>query len=355
MSKFFVESLQSLEAYTPGFQPKNSDIIKLNTNENPFPPSPEIEGILVDVSKTLHLYNDPTCQTLKEVFAKNYDISEDQVIFSNGSDEILAFAFQAFCDKNTQICFPEISYGFYEVFAELYRIPYEKIHLKDDLSIKVSDYFSKNKTILIANPNAPTGICLGLSDLELILNTNQEHVVIIDEAYIDFGGESAICLINKFDNLLVTGTFSKSRNLAGARLGYAVGNKDLIADLNRIKFSFNPYNVNAMTQAIGVASLENDAYFKECCNTVIESREYLLKELDKLGFTTLDSKANFVFTKHPFFHGKELLDGLLEKNILVRHFSKDKISDFVRITIGTRKNMEILVEILKELVEKKHA
>lgn len=351
MSRFFVKSMESLETYTPGQQPQDSSILKLNTNENPFPPSPEIEDILKNVSKNLHLYNDPTCKKLTETFAKAYAIEENQVIFSNGSDEVLAFVMQAFCDKNTEICFPDITYGFYEVFADLFHIPYEKIPLNEHLSISISDYFGKEKTILIANPNAPTGIALHLEEIEEILKQNLENLVIIDEAYVDFGATSAVSLIEKYDNLLVTGTFSKSRNMAGARLGFAVGQPSLIADLNRIKFSFNPYNVNAMTQAIGIASLENEDYFKECCFNVINTREYFKNELLNSGFHVLDSKGNFLFVTHNHFSGTELYEELLQRKILVRHFSKERIDNFLRITIGTQKNMEYLLGHLKDMVK----
>lgn len=351
MSKFLVESLQNLESYTPGTQPKDRTLIKLNTNENPFPPPPSLEKIAAEKSKNLHLYSDPTCGDLVRVFADYHKISENNVIFANGSDEILAFSFLAFCDKKKGVCFPEISYGFYEVFSELFQVPFEKIPLNEDLSINPSSYFQKNKTILIANPNAPTSLLLSLTDIEEILKQNPENVVLIDEAYIHFGGESALSLTEKYDNLLISGTFSKSRNLAGARLGYAMGNADLIADLNKIKYSFNPYNVNTLTQNLGVASLEDDEYFQNCCKNIIKTREYFTKELKSLGFTVLDSKANFVFTKHETLSGDALFSGLNDRNILVRHFSNPKICDFVRITIGTQKNMEHVIQNLKEMVE----
>ncbi len=355
MSRFLSEKLLNLQAYTPGEQPKLGEFIKLNTNENPFPPPSKVEEILAEKSRSLQLYSDNTCGELVRTFAKYKNIGEKNVIFANGSDEILAFCFLAFTSPNIEVCFPSISYGFYEVFADLFGVKAEKIPLATDLSIKKEDYFQKNKTILIANPNAPTSLALELDDVEKIVQENPNNVVIIDEAYVDFGGESAVSLTKTYENLLVCGTFSKSRNLAGARLGYAIGHEDLIDDLNKIKYSFNPYNVNSLTQALGVASVEEEEYFQKCCKTIMDTRGYFVGELDKLGFQTLKSSSNFVFTKPSFMDGTSLFSALKERKILVRHFSNPLISDYLRITIGTQEEMEKVIKTLKEMVGKQNA
>lgn len=355
MSRFLVKSLEHLQAYTPGHQPKAGSMIKLNTNENPYPPPRGVADVVAEKVNVLHLYNDPSCQELTTVFSDVYQVSKNQVLFANGSDEILAFCFLAFCEPEQGVCFPEISYGFYEVFSDLFRVPSEKIPLSNDLSIPYQKYFGKNKTIIIANPNAPTSLFLGLDKIEEILKHNKNNIVIIDEAYVDFGGESARTLLGDYGNLVVTGTFSKSRNLAGARLGYVLASEELIADLNRIKFSFNPYNVNTLTQALGVASLKDDTYFKECCSNIVETRSSFTKNLEDMGFHVLESKANFVFTMHPHLSGEVLMEGLLERNILVRHFKHPQIENYLRITIGTREDMDILTKNLQEMVEKLNA
>lgn len=351
MSRFCTKN--HIEAYTPGEQPKQGEYIKLNTNESPFPPPVEIEEAIVLGSKTLQLYSDNTCAGLTKTFAEYRGVGEENVLFANGSDEILAFSFLGFCSDTVGICFPEISYGFYEVFAQLFGVEGEKIPLQEDLSVGAEDYYGKGKTVLIANPNAPTGIALSLSEVEAIVAKNPENVVIIDEAYVDFGGESAGSLTKRYDNLLVVGTFSKSRNLAGARLGYAIGHEALIADLNRVKYSFNPYNVNSLSQIVGKISLEQEAYFQECRKTIMETRGFFVEGLEKLGFRTLPSRANFVFTTTDALSGAELLSGLKERKILVRHFTNPKISQYVRITIGTREEMEVVLQNLQEIIEGK--
>lgn len=355
MSRFLVENLQDLQAYTPGEQPKLGEFIKLNTNENPFPPPSAIEKVLLEKSRHLQLYSDNTCGELTQVFAKYKGVSPENVLFANGSDEILAFCFLAFTSPTAPLCFPEISYGFYEVFAQLFGVNGEKIPLKSDLSIDVADYFYKEKTILIANPNAPTGLCLSLAEISQISEQNPNHVVIIDEAYVDFGGESAVSLIKNHDNLLVCGTFSKSRNLAGARLGYILGNKELITDLNKVKYSFNPYNVNSLTQAMGIISIQEEGYFQQCRQNIISTREDFVEKISKLNFETLPSKANFIFTKHPKISGADLLSKLKERKILVRHFTNPLISDYVRISIGTAEEMAVVTKNLEEMVEEIHA
>ncbi len=349
MSKFLNDNLKSLESYTPGEQPRDKKYIKLNTNESPYPPSPEvISAVNGQEVADLRLYSDPLCKTLKEKLANRYNVNYKNVFVSNGSDESLNFYFMAFCSKKSPVVFPEISYGFYKVFAELYGIPYETMPLKEDFSIDVNDYIGINKNIVIANPNAPTGLALPLCDIERIVSSNPENIVLIDEAYVDFGGESAVTLTKKYDNLLVVQTFSKSRSLAGARLGYAIGNAEIIADLEKIKYSTNPYNINRLTLVAGVAAIDSDSYFYDNCKRIIKTREYTTCELEKLGFSCIPSCTNFIFAKSDKISGQTLYEKLKEKGVLVRHFSTPSICEFNRITIGTQEEMETFIEKVKE-------
>ena len=351
MSRFFVDKYSKLVPYTPGEQPKDMNYIKLNTNESPFPPSKEVSEAVKEEANKLQLYCDPVCTELTNKIAEIHGVSFDEVLATNGSDEILNFAFMAFCDNKNPIVFADITYGFYSVFADLNNIPYEIIPLKDDFSIDINDYIGINKNIVIANPNAPTGRYLEKSDIEKIVSSNPNNIVIIDEAYIDFGGESACSLIHKYDNLLVTGTFSKSRSLAGGRLGFGIGNKALISDLNTIKYSTNPYNVNRLTQVAGTKALENNSYYMDNCKTIIKNREYTEKALTELGFYVIPSKANFVFAKSDKIDGEALYLKLKAKGILVRHFTKDRIKDYNRITIGTMEQMNALIQAIKEILK----
>lgn len=349
MSRFLTDRLSSLTEYVPGEQPRDKKYIKLNTNESPYPPSPEaikaIDSLAVADSR---LYCDPEAKFLKEAIAEAMGTESKNVFVSNGSDEVLNFFFMAFCDEKNSVCFPEISYGFYKVFADLYSLPYEMIPLREDFSIDVNDYIGKGKNIVIANPNAPTGIALSLEEIEQIVSSNRENIVAIDEAYVDFGGESAVNLTKKYDNLLVVQTFSKSRSLAGARLGFAIANEDIIKDLEKIKFSTNPYNVNRITQTLGIMAIKDKDYFENCRNKIIEAREYTVNALTNLGFSVLPSKANFVFAKSDDINGKDLYLKLKDKGILVRHF--DKIDEYNRITIGTMEDMEALINTIKEIL-----
>ena len=353
MSKFFTSRLSALKPYVPGEQPKDIKYIKLNTNESPYPPSARVIEAATASAKTLALYCDPECKRLTEKAAEVFGVSADRVIMTNGSDEVLNFAFMAFSDESRPVVFPDVTYGFYPVFAELSRIPYRTIPLAPDLSIKVEDYIGIGENIVIANPNAPTGLALSLREIERIVASNPDNVVIIDEAYVDFGGESAIPLTEKYDNLLVTGTFSKSRSMAGARLGFGIGNPALIADLNTIKYSTNPYNVNAMTQAAGLAALEDNDYYMANCKKIIETREYVTLALTELGFDVIPSKTNFVFAKSDAIGGGELYEKLRARGILVRHFNGERISEYNRITIGTRPDMEALVKTVAEILSEK--
>lgn len=351
MSRFFSEQFRSVTPYVPGEQPKDKKYIKLNTNESPFPPSPKAQAYAKQAAQELQLYSDPECKLLREKMAQRLGVSMDEIVFTNGSDEILNFVFMAFCDKNHPVAFPDISYGFYPVYANLYGIPATQIPLRADFSICADDYIGLNRTIVIANPNAPTGLALPLSEIERIVKGNPDNVVVIDEAYVDFGGESAVTLIPKYDNLLVTQTFSKSRSMAGGRLGFAVGNQALIQDLNTIRFSTNPFNINAMTMAAGIGSLEDEEYFRDNCRAIIENRTWLTGALRKMGFTVIDSMTNFVFVKHPKLGGKELYLRLKDNGILVRHFGGERLTPFIRITIGDAQQMQILADTIEKILE----
>lgn len=350
MSRFLSEKFASLSPYVPGEQPKDMQYIKLNTNESPFPPSQAVLDAVVEEAGKLQLYSDPDLTELLKALSQVYGVDTKNIIATNGSDEVLNFAFMAYTDSTHPAVFPNITYGFYSVFAKLHRSPYTEIPLKEDFSIDYRDYMELNKTIFIANPNAPTGLTISLDEIREILKSNPDNVVVIDEAYVDFGGESAVPLIKEFDNLLVTGTFSKSRSLAGARLGFGFASEKIIADLNTIRFSTNPYNVNRVTLAAGVASLKDDSYNKANCEKIIKTRERVKAELEALGFYVLDSKANFLFARKDGAKGKELYLGLKEKGVLVRHFDKEIIGDFLRITIGTEEQMDIFLSKLKELL-----
>ncbi len=350
MSKFFSKKHKSLVPYVPGEQPKNSEYIKLNTNESPYPPSKKAIKRAAEAAKWLQLYSDPECSLLTSILARGLKVAKEQVLMTNGSDEILNFAFMAFCDDEHPAVFPDISYGFYKVFAELHNIPYTEIPLKSDFTINPDDYIGINKNIFIANPNAPTGIALSLSDIEKIAASNPDNIVLIDEAYVDFGAESAIKLLHKYNNLIVTQTFSKSRSMAGARLGFGVACEDIINDMNTIKYSTNPYNINSMTMAAGVGCLEDEKYNEDNCREIQKTRKYTVKELYKLGFTMTDSITNFIFAKHEYISGTEIYTALKNRGILVRHFDKEKIKDYNRITIGTKKQMTALVDALREII-----
>ena len=351
MSRFFSEKYEALEPYTPGEQPKILNLTKLNTNECPFPPSQKALGFAREHTRPLNLYSDIEGTEVRRALAELYGIEAENLILSNGSDEILNFAFMAFCDEEHPAAFPDISYGFYPVFAQLNRIPYAEIPLRADFSIEPEDYFNLGKTIFIANPNAPTGLALTRAQVEEIVKHNPDSVVVIDEAYVDFGGETCIPLIRDYDNLLVVQTFSKSRSMAGARLGFAAGSAALIADLNTIKFSTNPYNVNSMTLAVGLGVLLDEETTRANCCAIMENRAYTTKALENLGFTVLPSAANFIFARSDKISGKELYTKLRERAVLIRHFDKERIKDWNRITIGTKEQMDILLKNVREILE----
>lgn len=354
MSKFLSEKYAALEAYTPGEQPQDRKYIKLNTNESPYPPS---EGVLNAVSKAavseLNLYPDPECKALKAEIAASYGVEPENVFVSNGSDDILSFYFMAFAGVGEGVVFPDISYGFYKVYADLYGVRYREIPLKEDLSIDASDYIGINRNVVIANPNAPTGLTLPLGDIEKICTSNPANTVLIDEAYVDFGGESSVPLTKKYENLITVMTYSKSRSMAGARLGFAIANKALIEDLNKIKYSTNPYSINRLTMLAGIAAMKDADYYKENCLKIINTREYAKKALAGEGFMMTDSKSNFLFAKHPAIAGGELYKKLKERGILVRHFTKERIKDHLRITVGTKEEMDALIKEIREILAAK--
>lgn len=351
MSKFFTNRYSTLTPYTPGEQPRDKKYIKLNTNEAPFPPSPKAIAAAAEAAGRLQLYPDPTYRALHTAVANYHALAPEEVLLTNGSDEILNFAFMAFCDEQCPAVFPNITYGFYSVFATLNHIPYTEIPLKEDFSMDVAALKRADGTLFIANPNAPTGLALTLGEIEELLQSNPDRVVVVDEAYVDFGGETAIPLVHKYSNLLVTRTFSKSRSMAGARLGYGVGCKELIRDLNTIKYSTNPYNVNSMSAAAGLGVMADEAYTQQNCKTIIKNRESAKTELKKLGFEMTDSLGNFLFIRHPRVGGKAVYSALRERGILVRHFDKAPIADYNRITVGTAEEMAALVAALAEIVK----
>lgn len=351
MSRFFSEKYKELKPYVPGEQPRDRRYIKLNTNESPFPPSPKAVEYAAKAAQNLQLYSDPTCTSIKEKMAQLKGVKTNQIFFGNGSDEVLYCAFLAFCDSEAGAIFPDISYGFYKVFAQFTGIPYTQVPLEEDFSVAIEPYFRAGKTVFIANPNAPTGKLLCLAQIEKILQKNPNNVIVIDEAYIDFGGDSAVKLIDKYDNLLVTQTFSKSRSLAGGRLGMGFANEKLIQDLLTVKYSINPYNVNSMTMAAGLGALEDEEYTQKNCKTVAENREYTTKSLREKGFTVLDSAANFVMASHPDVPGGVLYEKLKEKGILVRYFNTDRLNPYVRVTIGSREQMDAFLAGVKQILE----
>lgn len=351
MSRFFTSKHSALTPYTPGEQPRDKKYIKLNTNESPFPPSPCAIHAASEAAKSLQLYPDPTYKALHEAIAAYHGLTPEEVLVTNGSDEILNFAFMAFCDKDHPAAFPNITYGFYSVFATLNHVPYTEIPLRSDFTVNPADYKGTADTLFLANPNAPTGLALTVSELEEIISSNRDRVVVIDEAYIDFGGETVAPLVRKYDNLLVTRTFSKSRSMAGARLGYGIGCKALISDLNTIKYSTNPYNVNSMSAAAGLGVMADDAYTAKNCKAIIEAREYAESALKALGFEMTDSMGNFLFARHPKIKGQRIYEELRERGILVRHFNSILISEYNRITVGTMAEMQALIAALADIVK----
>ena len=346
------EYVRTVEPYVPGEQPNQPDMIKLNTNENPYPPAPGVVEALknFDTDK-LRLYPDPTAGMLVEAIAKYKGLDSNQVFVGVGSDDVLAMAFLTFFNSEKPIFFPDITYSFYDVWANMLRIPFETKALDDDFQIKKEDYYGENGGVVFPNPNAPTGILMPLSEIEDIIAHNRDVIVVVDEAYIDFGGESALPLIEKYDNLLVVQTFSKSRSLAGMRLGFAMGNEKLIRYINDVKYSFNSYTLNQTALVLGVQAIRDREYFEETCAKVIATREWTKCELKKLGFSFGDSMSNFIFATHERVPAKEIFEALREHNIFVRYFSKPRIDNYLRISIGTQQEMEHLIAFLTDYLK----
>lgn len=345
-------NFRKVEPYVPGEQPKLDTMIKLNTNENPYPPAPGVLQAMkeFDVDK-LRLYPDDKSDILVGALADYYQVDKNQVFVGVGSDDVLGMAFLSFFNSDKPILFPDITYSFYQVWANLYKIPYETPALDENFRIKKEDYSKENGGVVLANPNAPTGIYEDLTFIEDILQHNQDVIVIVDEAYVDFGGKSAIELIDRYENLLVVQTFSKARSMAGMRIGYCIGNKDLIKVINDVKYSYNSYTMNQTSLYIGVEAVKDEAYFRENLAKIMEERERTIVELKKLGFTCTDSKTNFVFAKHETVPAAELLEMLRKQNIFVRNFaSNPRISNYLRITIGTREEMNSLFTAIREYV-----
>ena len=348
------DNVRKVVPYTPGEQPKIKNIIKLNTNENPYPPAPGVKKVLEEMEVSdFRKYPDPTCDELVTAIADFYKLDKENVFVGVGSDDVLAMAFLTFFnskDPEKKVLFPDITYSFYDVWADLFRIPFRQVPLNDDFTITPSDYFAENGGVVIANPNAPTGVLLPLDQIEEIVKRNSDVVVIVDEAYIDFGGESALPLIDKYENLLVVQTFSKSRSMAGMRIGYAFGCKKIIKYLLDAKFSFNSYTMNMPALSLGAAAVKDKEYFEECRKKVIATRERVKPLLTELGFTFGDSKTNFIFAKHKEKRGKEIFDYLRQNGIVVRRFDLPRISEYLRISIGTDEEMDRLISVLKEIL-----
>lgn len=355
MSRFFSDKFSHLVPYVPGEQPKDMKYVKLNTNESPFPPAPEVIAALSISSPSLKLYPDPDSSALVSKLAALYGVEADQVIVSNGSDEVLNFAFAAFCDEAHPAVFADITYGFYKVFADFNRVPYVEIPLRDDFTMDLERFSETDGTLFIANPNAQTGIYVPLERIEALAAAKPDRLVVVDEAYVDFGSESAVTLLDRCSNLLVVQTFSKSRSMAGSRLGFAVGGADIIADLHTVRYSTNPYNVNTSTTEAALAVLGREDYTRDNCRKIIENREYASEKLRHLGFEMTPSAANFIFARHRSVPGETLYSELKRCGVLVRHFGEPRISDYNRITVGTREQMDILIEKIREILEAENA
>lgn len=351
MSREWTKNLRNIEPYVPGEQSKDKDIVKINANENPYPPSPKAAEVLksFDTNK-LRFYPSANSTKLKEAIAKYYKVDVSNMFVGNGSDDVLAVAFQSFFNSEKPIVYPDLTYSFYPVWCSLFGIKYKNYPVGDDFRINPEDYKEKNGGVVISNPNAPTSLGEGLDFVEKILNYNQDSVVIIDEAYVDFGGTSSIPLIDKYENLLVTGTFSKSRSLAGLRIGFAIGSKALIDVMEAVKNSYNSYTVDSLSIEMGAASIEDDEYFKSTCKKVIKTRERVTLELKKLGFDVLDSQTNFIFATHNKHNMKSLFEYLKTQKVFIRYFSLPRIENYVRITIGTNEEMDIFLEKTKEFI-----
>ncbi|MCI6655000.1 MAG: histidinol-phosphate transaminase [Clostridium sp.] len=342
------DNLRTIDPYVPGEQPQLKDMIKLNTNENPYPPSPKVKEVLQRFDlDTLRLYPDPDSTLLVEAIAKRYNVENNQVFVGVGSDDVLAIAFMTFFNSKKPILFPDITYSFYDVWAALFNIPFERPALDDDFNLVAADYYKENGGVVIANPNAPTGIMQNEEFLRDVIEHNRDVVVIIDEAYVDFSGKSALSLTKEYDNVLIVQTFSKSRSMAGMRIGYAMGNPELIKAMNDVRFSYNSYPMTRLSVALGIAAIEDEDYFRKTTGQIVETREWTKERLTELGFSFGDSKTNFIFAKHATVDAEEIFAKLREKHIFVRHFNSERIKNYLRISIGTREEMEKFIDELK--------
>ncbi|MBQ5957333.1 MAG: histidinol-phosphate transaminase [Clostridia bacterium] len=348
MSRFISERLSSLKAYVPGEQPQDKKYIKLNTNESPFPPSEEVVKAAEAEARRLELYPDPECRELKKALADRYEVRPENVMIANGSDEALNFSFMAFAGDRYPVAYPDVSYGFYRVFADLYKLDRIEIPLKADLSIDIETFKAQKGMVVIANPNAPTGISLSKEEIEEIVKSDTERIVLIDEAYVDFGGESVIPLIKRYDNLIVMQTYSKARSMAGARLGYAIASEEIIADLETVRNSTNPYNINRMTLAAGLAMLKNDRLAMENCRKIAEIREEVKGSLKELGCKVTDSRANFLFAKPPVGSGEDWYKELKKRGVLVRWLKGERTAPYIRVSIGNREQMDTFLRESRE-------
>ena len=352
MKQFLSREAEALAPYTPGEQPRDQRYVKLNTNESPFPPSPRVAEALTSAEVgRLNLYPDPACTVLTEAIAKRYGLTAENVIAGNGSDEILAFAFRALCGAGKGAAYADITYGFYRSQTALFGIETDIVPLREDFTLRVEDYFSLPGTVFLANPNAPTGMAVSVGDVERLLKSNPDRVVVVDEAYVDFGGETCAPLIPQYENLLVVQTFSKSRSLAGGRIGFAMGSRALIEGLNRVKYSFHPYNVNRLSLLAGAAAMEDEAYFADCTAEIMRNRAWTEEKLRSLGFTSLPSRTNFLFAKSGRLSGEDVYRGLKARGVLVRWFDEKRIRDYVRVTIGSREQMTTFAVALADLVK----
>ncbi len=350
MSQFLDSRLSALKAYVPGEQPAPGEYIKINTNEFPYPPAEGVADKTAEAVANMNLYSDLKCSSLKKGFKAVFGVNEENVIFTNGSDEALYLSFLTFCGKDKGVAFADITYGFYSVYADLCGLDKKIIPLADDFSITATDYFGLNRTIFIANPNAPTGLKLSNEQVCEILDNNKDSIVVIDEAYADFSGETCLDLLKNYSNLVVIGTFSKSRGMAGARLGYLVASEEIIEDVEKVKYSINPYNVNSLTQATGAAVLDNNSYYLNCIDEICKTRDWFSDELRSLGFEVLTSKTNFVFARFSGISASKIAEELRNEKILIRHFNKERISEFLRISIGTPQQMRDVLTVIKSIV-----
>lgn len=351
MSYFLVDEFSDMEPYIPGEQPKDKKYIKLNANETSLPPSPKvIEAITKDEMIKMGHYSDPYCMNLRTAIAEQYDVDPMQVFVGNGADEVLGFIFMSFFSPRLKLCCPDITYEFYWTYAKTYRVDLKQILVREDFSIDIEKFVKTKRDVILANPNNPTGLFIPKEDIERIVSVNPKRMVIVDEAYIDFAGNSCVELVKKYNNLVVVHTFSKSRNLAGARLGYAISSKEIISDMEKIKFTFNPYNLSTMSLAAGTAAVKDYAYMQQCVATTIENRENTKNELRKLGFVGPDTVTNFVFVKHDKIDAKKMCKELKNRGILVRHYSEPKINDYLRITIGTSDEMKQVIQTIKDIM-----